>query len=58
MSYCIDSDKCMGCHTCMGVCPIGAILITDDGKCKIDFTKCAHCGTCAGVCPANAITAK
>ena len=55
MAYKIDSNKCIGCHTCMGVCPAMAIIDGGDGKCKIDKTKCMGCGTCAAVCPVNAI---
>ena len=55
MTYKIDKTKCMGCHTCAGVCPAMAISVTEDGKCTIDKAKCMGCGTCAAVCPANAI---
>lgn len=51
----IDSIKCLGCHTCQGMCPMGAISVDENGKCTIDSTKCVNCGTCASVCPANAI---
>lgn len=52
----IDENKCMGCHSCQAVCPMGAITVDENGKCKIDSTKCVNCGTCASVCPANAIS--
>lgn len=52
----INKDMCMGCHTCCGVCPMGAITVDVDGKCTIDTTKCVHCGTCASTCPASAIS--
>ena len=55
MSYQIDSAKCIGCHSCMGMCPMGAISAGPDGKCVIDTTKCVSCGTCASVCPVSAI---
>ena len=55
MSYSIDPNKCMGCHTCQGMCPMGAISISPEGKCQIDTSKCIHCGTCASVCPIGAI---
>ena len=55
MAYKIDQNKCIGCHTCMGVCPAMAIVEGEGGKCKIDKTKCMGCGTCAAVCPATAI---
>ena len=55
MAYRIDQSKCIGCHTCMGVCPAMAISAGADGKCQIDKTKCMGCGTCASVCPVAAI---
>lgn len=55
MAYKIDKTKCIGCGTCMGICPVGAIGMGADGKCVIDPAKCISCGTCAAVCPVSAI---
>jgi len=51
----INKDKCIGCKSCMGICPAMAISTTDDGKCVIDKQKCMGCGTCAAICPMSAI---
>ena len=56
MAYKIDASKCIGCHTCMGACPVMAISPNAEGKCVIDPAKCMSCGTCAAVCPVNAIS--
>ncbi len=56
MAYKINPSACIGCHTCMAGCPVGAISVTEDGKCKIDPSKCIDCGTCFSVCPVGAIS--
>ncbi|MBQ7185532.1 MAG: 4Fe-4S binding protein [Alphaproteobacteria bacterium] len=55
MAYKIDSNKCIGCHSCTAICPMMAIAIQSNGKCAIDPAKCVSCGTCASVCPVAAI---
>jgi len=50
----VVKDKCIGCGTCMAVCPENAIFF-EDGRAKIDPEKCVKCGTCKDVCPVNAI---
>jgi len=52
----IDCSKCVGCQSCVAMCPIGAITVNVEGKCEIDTTKCMSCGTCASVCPMGAIS--
>lgn len=50
----INQDKCVGCGTCVDVCPVGAISMKN-GKAFIDQEKCTHCGKCLNVCPQKAI---
>lgn len=52
----INSNMCVGCHTCQSVCPMMAIFVKNDNKCEIDASKCVNCGTCASMCPVGAIS--
>jgi len=59
----VDQSKCVGCLTCVRVCPfhipkidprsigVGAIV----GAAYIEPSLCTGCGTCTSECPANAI---
>lgn len=51
----IDKNKCIGCGTCVAICPVEAISFTSDGKAQIDKTKCIRCGACMASCPVEAI---
>ncbi len=59
----VDFDKCVGCLTCVRVCPFGVPQVIDDhmgvggivGAAYIEPTVCQGCGTCAAECPAKAI---
>ena len=54
MAYIIDKDECIGCGSCEGECPTGAIVASDDGKYEINADTCVDCGACAGTCPVDA----
>ena len=49
----LDSDKCIGCITCMRRCPTEAIRI-EHGKAKILYDKCINCGECVRSCKGGA----
>ena len=59
----VEQPKCVGCLTCVRVCPFhipaidpGAIGVGDiAGAAYIEPSLCTGCGTCTSECPANAI---
>ena len=65
----VDAARCVGCDTCMTMCPFGAITLVerpagaprpvevkDDGKLAvIDPDSCRACGICAANCPEVAV---
>lgn len=56
MAMKVDRDKCIGCESCVAVCPVGAISMVD-GKAMIDEDTCISCGACVHECPVEAISA-
>jgi pyruvate formate lyase activating enzyme len=46
--------KCIGCRSCVGECPNGALKLTQAGIVS-DPDRCNLCGRCADACPAKAI---
>ena len=53
----IDVDQCIGCGSCVSVCPEGDVLALIAGKATIlNGHKCIGHGLCAEECPVGAIT--
>jgi Pyruvate/2-oxoacid:ferredoxin oxidoreductase delta subunit len=50
----INEDDCVGCGTCINICPMEAIDFNDTTA-KIDENRCIGCGLCAYHCPEKAI---
>ncbi|MEM2081752.1 MAG: 4Fe-4S dicluster domain-containing protein [Candidatus Bathyarchaeia archaeon] len=52
-----DAAKCMGCWTCIMVCPYGAIKMDTSGKvvAKCDFCSGADVPACVANCPNGAL---
>lgn len=59
----VDASKCVGCLTCVRVCPFDVPIIDETidgngdipGAAFIEPTICQGCGTCVSECPAKAI---
>ena len=55
----IDKNKCVGCYTCVLVCPFGAIMPSADGhaaqKCMLCLDNACGEPNCVKYCPNNAI---
>ncbi|MBR4336945.1 MAG: glycyl-radical enzyme activating protein [Bacteroidaceae bacterium] len=47
-------NKCIGCRTCVDVCPQGALQLTSDGIRTTD-NSCILCGACTEACPTTAL---
>ncbi len=54
----IDSDKCVGCYTCIMACPYGAVMPGENGaiqKCELCIKNAAGYPACVTGCPNKAI---
>ena len=53
----VNKEKCTGCETCVGECPVSAISMVD-GKASVNAGDCVDCGACEDVCPTGAVKAE
>ena len=53
----VDLDKCFSCGSCLALCPVEAISLTEDSTVQFDKEKCvgSTCSVCVDACPARAI---
>ncbi len=57
-TVCINHDKCVGCLTCILVCPYGAVMQGENGvvqKCELCLENISGAPACAAGCPNRAI---
>jgi pyruvate formate lyase activating enzyme len=47
--------RCIGCETCLEVCPNSALTRLENGEIFVDRDKCRGCGVCAEACPSTAL---
>jgi len=50
----VNPVMCVGCGTCQGVCPAGAVSIREIAK--VDPKRCTGCGLCVEQCPRGALS--
>ena len=55
-SVIIDTEKCVGCTSCIKACPNESIRVRGR-KAKILDQRCIDCGVCINICPHGAIRA-
>jgi pyruvate formate lyase activating enzyme len=51
----VYSIRCIGCHSCVEICPNNAILLKEDRVMNIDRNKCDLCYQCTEACPSGAL---
>lgn len=56
MPVTVDKDACIGCGACVGVCPVEALSLDDEGKSECNPDICITCLACTGTCPVSAIS--
>jgi len=49
------SVRCIGCYSCLPVCPSTAVSKSDQGRILIDRHLCDACGLCVEACPTTAL---
>ncbi len=53
----IDADLCTSCETCIDVCAVSALSMSEDLP-RVDADTCISCFCCQEMCPTKAITLK
>jgi len=48
-------ERCTDCSVCIGLCPTGALYMSENYEVKFEPEKCIACGLCIKGCPTKAI---
>lgn len=51
----VDGDRCVGCETCVGRCPMGALAMAGETV-QRNASQCIGCGLCVSSCPSEALS--
>lgn len=51
----INTEKCIGCNSCAGSCPMNNLTLTDHGKIR-QAGRCTLCYRCVHTCPTQALS--
>ena len=51
----VDPELCIGCGTCVEICPMNAIKLENDLS-SVRLKRCIGCGNCVAKCPEEAIS--
>ena len=52
----IFPERCVGCGTCIEVCPHGVFALKDRKAVILDKDRCMECGACVGNCAFGALS--
>ena len=50
-----DPTKCVGCGSCVRVCPMGYLGMEDRIPAPRERRRCIQCGHCVATCPTKAL---
>jgi len=50
-------ERCTDCSVCIGLCPTGALYMSENYEVKFEPEKCIACGLCIKGCPTKAMIA-
>ncbi|MDW7738442.1 MAG: glycyl-radical enzyme activating protein [Bacillota bacterium] len=51
----VETRSCIGCASCVTICPEGALSLNDQNMAVIDYNRCNLCRKCLEVCPTGAL---